>query len=220
MPSLPKDPILHPLTVLLYTTGEVWIVLWMKESNNTQKESTWSVMVKHASQTYLSHYYTDKVFYCNSFLVNWQTWIWSRAVFVPSIIFIYWFFCRPKKFWERLSTGKLGIVNSDYRAVLVLLGKKYDTDLPYCDSVPCHYDFEKIEKKWNNFFHLFFQIQFLSQECQTLIIKPNFPSILCYTFENPDQKQKTLKPSTQLLPNVSRTLKLNKVQEVCGSISI
>ncbi|XP_031558067.1 CCR4-NOT transcription complex subunit 1-like isoform X2 [Actinia tenebrosa] len=64
------------------------------------------------------------------------------------------------------------------------------------------------------------QVQFLTQECQTLIVKPNFPSILCYAFENPDQKQKTLKPSTQLLPNVSRTLKLNKVQEVVFGLGL
>ena len=49
-----------------------------------------------------------------------------------------------------------------------------------------------------------------------LVSKPNFSSILCYAIETPEHKQRTLKPSSQLLPNMSRVLKLNKVQEVNG----
>lgn len=47
-----------------------------------------------------------------------------------------------------------------------------------------------------------------------LVSKPNFSSILCYAIETPEHKQRTLRPSSQLLPNMSRVLKLNKVQEV------
>ena len=61
---------------------------------------------------------------------------------------------------------------------------------------------------------VFFQCQFLIQECEILVSKPNFSSILCYAIETPEHRQRTLRPSAQLLPNISRVLKLNKVQEV------
>ncbi|XP_048577201.1 CCR4-NOT transcription complex subunit 1 isoform X2 [Nematostella vectensis] len=64
------------------------------------------------------------------------------------------------------------------------------------------------------------QCQLLIQECQTLISKPNFASILCYAIENPEHKQKTLRPSPQLLANISRILKLNRVQEVIFGLGL
>ena len=54
----------------------------------------------------------------------------------------------------------------------------------------------------------------LISECQALITKPNFASILCYAIENPEQKQRTMKPNSQLLYNISKVLKFSKVQEV------
>ena len=54
----------------------------------------------------------------------------------------------------------------------------------------------------------------LIQECQLLVTKPNFASILCYAIENPENKQKSLKPSSQLMQQISKILKLNRVQEV------
>lgn len=66
----------------------------------------------------------------------------------------------------------------------------------------------------------FLQCQFLIQECQMLVSKPNFSSILCYAIETPEHKQRTLRPSQQLLPNISRVLKLNKVQEVIFGLSL
>ncbi|KAJ7383190.1 CCR4-NOT transcription complex subunit 1 [Desmophyllum pertusum] len=53
-----------------------------------------------------------------------------------------------------------------------------------------------------------------------LVSKPNFSSILCYAIETPEHKQRTLRPSSQLLPNISRILKLNKVQEVIFGLSL
>lgn len=58
------------------------------------------------------------------------------------------------------------------------------------------------------------QILYLSQECQSLIAKPNFVSILCYSLDNPLHQQKTLKPSPQLFPQISKVLKLDSVQEI------
>lgn len=66
----------------------------------------------------------------------------------------------------------------------------------------------------------FLQCQFLIQECQMLVSKPNFSSILCFAIESPEHKQRTLRPSSQLLPNMSRVLKLNKVQEVIFGLSL
>ncbi|KAK2550448.1 CCR4-NOT transcription complex subunit 1 [Acropora cervicornis] len=66
----------------------------------------------------------------------------------------------------------------------------------------------------------FLQCQFLIQECQMLVSKPNFSSILCSAIETPEHKQRTLRPSSQLLPNMSRVLKLNKVQEVIFGLSL
>lgn len=56
-------------------------------------------------------------------------------------------------------------------------------------------------------------IQLLSQECNKLLIKPTFVSSLCFAL-NPFDQQKNLKASSQLLPNLSHVLKLNRLQEV------
>ena len=36
----------------------------------------------------------------------------------------------------------------------------------------------------------YFQVQFLAQECQELVTKPNFVSLLCYSIDNPESSQK------------------------------
>ncbi|KAI5730570.1 hypothetical protein M8J76_015190 [Diaphorina citri] len=62
-------------------------------------------------------------------------------------------------------------------------------------------------------------IQLLSQECSKLLIKPAFVSTLCFAL-NPFEKQTNLKPSPQLLPNLSHILKLNRLQEVVFGLSL
>ncbi|KAL5022887.1 hypothetical protein ScPMuIL_002042 [Solemya velum] len=74
-----------------------------------------------------------------------------------------------------------------------------------------HVDFSGDGKSSGKDFH---QTQFLIQECGTLLSKPNFLSILCYTIDNPLHHQKSLKPSAQLFPQISKVLKLSRVQEV------
>ncbi|PIO34363.1 hypothetical protein AB205_0070670 [Aquarana catesbeiana] len=59
-----------------------------------------------------------------------------------------------------------------------------------------------------------FQTQFLIQECASLITKPNFISTLSYAIDNPLHYQKSLKPSPHLFAQLSKVLKLSKVQEV------
>ncbi|XP_070574645.1 LOW QUALITY PROTEIN: CCR4-NOT transcription complex subunit 1-like [Ptychodera flava] len=66
----------------------------------------------------------------------------------------------------------------------------------------------------------FHQTQFLIQECSTLITKPNFISTLCYAIDNPLSHQKSIKSSTQLFTQLSRVLKLTKVQEVVFGIAL
>uniref|UniRef100_A0A8D9AYG7 CCR4-NOT transcription complex subunit 1 n=1 Tax=Cacopsylla melanoneura TaxID=428564 RepID=A0A8D9AYG7_9HEMI len=62
-------------------------------------------------------------------------------------------------------------------------------------------------------------IQLLSQECGKLLIKPAFVSTLCFAL-NPFEKQTNLKASSQLLPNLSHVLKLNRLQEVVFGLTL
>ncbi|BFZ13285.1 hypothetical protein BsWGS_16323 [Bradybaena similaris] len=66
----------------------------------------------------------------------------------------------------------------------------------------------------------FYQIQFLSQEFGSLLIKPNFVSILCYSIDNPLQQQNSLKPSPHLFSQISRVLHLSRVQEVAVALAL
>ncbi|WAR11775.1 CNOT1-like protein [Mya arenaria] len=56
--------------------------------------------------------------------------------------------------------------------------------------------------------------QFLIQECTSLLSKPNFVSTLCFAIDSPLHHQKTLKPSPHLFPQISKLLRLTRVQEV------
>uniref|UniRef100_A0A671VCP4 CCR4-NOT transcription complex subunit 1 n=1 Tax=Sparus aurata TaxID=8175 RepID=A0A671VCP4_SPAAU len=73
-----------------------------------------------------------------------------------------------------------------------------------------HVDFSGDGKSSGKDFH---QTQFLIQECVSLISKPNFISTLCYAIDNPLHYQKSLKPSAHLFTQLSKVLKLSKVQE-------
>uniref|UniRef100_A0A673N355 CCR4-NOT transcription complex subunit 1 n=1 Tax=Sinocyclocheilus rhinocerous TaxID=307959 RepID=A0A673N355_9TELE len=64
------------------------------------------------------------------------------------------------------------------------------------------------------------QTQFLIQECVCLITKPNFISTLCYAIDNPLHYQKSLKPSPHLFTQLSKVLKLSKVQEVIFGLAL
>ncbi|XP_060741470.1 CCR4-NOT transcription complex subunit 1 isoform X2 [Tachysurus vachellii] len=80
-----------------------------------------------------------------------------------------------------------------------------------------HVDFSGDGKSSGKDFH---QTQFLIQECVFLITKPNFISTLCYAIDNPLHYQKSLKPSPHLFPQLSKVLKLSKVQEVIFGLAL
>ncbi|ELW66215.1 CCR4-NOT transcription complex subunit 1 [Tupaia chinensis] len=62
--------------------------------------------------------------------------------------------------------------------------------------------------------------QFLIQECASLITKPNFISTLSYAIDNPLHYQKSLKPAPHLFAQLSKVLKLSKVQEVIFGLAL
>lgn len=64
------------------------------------------------------------------------------------------------------------------------------------------------------------QAQLFIEECQALVTRPNFSSILCYALEKPERLQKTVKFSLQFLYIFSKFLKLSKVQEVVLGIGL
>ncbi|XP_052816540.1 CCR4-NOT transcription complex subunit 1-like isoform X2 [Mya arenaria] len=74
-----------------------------------------------------------------------------------------------------------------------------------------HVDFSSDGKSAGKDFH---QTQFLIQECTSLLSKPNFVSTLCFAIDSPLHHQKTLKPSPHLFPQISKLLRLTRVQEV------
>ncbi|XP_056138537.1 CCR4-NOT transcription complex subunit 1 isoform X9 [Lampris incognitus] len=80
-----------------------------------------------------------------------------------------------------------------------------------------HVDFSGDGKSSGKDFH---QTQFLIQECVSLISKPNFISTLCYAIDNPLHYQKSLKPSSHLFTQLSKVLKLSKVQEVIFGLAL
>uniref|UniRef100_A0A8C2G219 CCR4-NOT transcription complex, subunit 1 n=1 Tax=Cyprinus carpio TaxID=7962 RepID=A0A8C2G219_CYPCA len=80
-----------------------------------------------------------------------------------------------------------------------------------------HVDFSGDGKSSGKDFH---QTQFLIQECVCLITKPNFISTLCYAIDNPLHYQKSLKPSPHLFTQLSKVLKLSKVQEVIFGLAL
>ncbi|XP_032816690.1 CCR4-NOT transcription complex subunit 1 isoform X5 [Petromyzon marinus] len=80
-----------------------------------------------------------------------------------------------------------------------------------------HVDFSGDGKSSGKDFH---QTQFLIQECIALITKPNFVSTLCYAIDNPLHYQKSLRPSPHLLTQLSKVLKLSKVQEVVVGLAL
>ncbi|EHH60440.1 hypothetical protein EGM_11797 [Macaca fascicularis] len=67
---------------------------------------------------------------------------------------------------------------------------------------------------------LFLKTQFLIQECALLITKPNFISTLSYAIDNPLHYQKSLKPAPHLFAQLSKVLKLSKVQEVIFGLAL
>ncbi|XP_073515919.1 CCR4-NOT transcription complex subunit 1 isoform X2 [Phyllobates terribilis] len=80
-----------------------------------------------------------------------------------------------------------------------------------------HVDFSGDGKSSGKDFH---QTQFLIQECASLITKPNFISTLAYAIDNPLHYQKSLKPSPHLFTQLSKVLKLSRVQEVIFGLAL
>ncbi|XP_077842428.1 CCR4-NOT transcription complex subunit 1 isoform X10 [Macaca mulatta] len=78
-----------------------------------------------------------------------------------------------------------------------------------------HVDFSGDGKSSGKDFH-----QFLIQECALLITKPNFISTLSYAIDNPLHYQKSLKPAPHLFAQLSKVLKLSKVQEVIFGLAL
>ncbi|XP_033113474.1 CCR4-NOT transcription complex subunit 1-like isoform X3 [Anneissia japonica] len=65
-----------------------------------------------------------------------------------------------------------------------------------------------------------FQAQLLIQECASLVSKSNFTTLLCFAVSNPLHYQKTLRPSPQLFSQISKTLKLSRVQELVFGLAL
>lgn len=80
-----------------------------------------------------------------------------------------------------------------------------------------HIDFSGDGKSSGKDFH---QIQYLTQECASLISKPSFVSNLCSAIDKPLHHQKSLRASSQLLSNLSKVLKLTRVQEVAFGLAL
>ncbi|XP_030367107.1 CCR4-NOT transcription complex subunit 1-like isoform X2 [Strigops habroptila] len=80
-----------------------------------------------------------------------------------------------------------------------------------------HVDFSGDGKSSGKDFH---QTQFLIQECVLLITKPNFISTLSYAIDNPLHYQKSLKPSPHLFAQLTKVIKLSKVQEVIFGLAL
>ncbi|KAL4234231.1 CCR4-NOT transcription complex subunit 1 [Mactra antiquata] len=80
-----------------------------------------------------------------------------------------------------------------------------------------HVDFSSDGKSAGKDFH---QTQFLIQECATLLSKPNFVSTLCFAVDSPLHQQKTLRPSAHLFPQISKILRLTRVQEVVFGLAL
>ncbi|XP_022241734.1 CCR4-NOT transcription complex subunit 1-like [Limulus polyphemus] len=80
-----------------------------------------------------------------------------------------------------------------------------------------HIDFSGDGKSSGKDFH---QIQYLTQECASLISKPSFVSNLCSAIDKPLHHQKSLRSSSQLLSNLSKVLKLTRVQEVAFGLAL
>ncbi|EHH31719.1 hypothetical protein EGK_12846 [Macaca mulatta] len=81
----------------------------------------------------------------------------------------------------------------------------------------CHQSWSAVA---NESHFLFLKTQFLIQECALLITKPNFISTLSYAIDNPLHYQKSLKPAPHLFAQLSKVLKLSKVQEVIFGLAL
>ncbi|XP_069757056.1 CCR4-NOT transcription complex subunit 1 isoform X3 [Narcine bancroftii] len=104
---------------------------------------------------------------------------------------------------------------SRWRLIVNRHGPEADRHLLRC--LFSHVDFSGDGKSSGKDFH---QTQFLIQECASLITKPNFISTLCYAIDNPLHYQKSLKPSPHLFTQLSKVLKLSKVQEVIFGLAL
>ncbi|XP_060561916.1 CCR4-NOT transcription complex subunit 1-like [Ruditapes philippinarum] len=80
-----------------------------------------------------------------------------------------------------------------------------------------HVDFSSDGKSAGKDIH---QTQFLIQECNSLLTKPNFVSTLCFAIDSPLHHQKTLKPSVHLFSQISKILRLTRVQEVVFGLAL
>ncbi|KAF8774618.1 CCR4-NOT transcription complex subunit 1 like protein [Argiope bruennichi] len=80
-----------------------------------------------------------------------------------------------------------------------------------------HVDFSGDGKSSGKDFH---QTQLLIQECASILHKPNFVSTFCYAIDCPLQQQKSLRPSSSLLSQLSKVLKLSSVQEIAFGLAL
>lgn len=80
-----------------------------------------------------------------------------------------------------------------------------------------HVDFSGDGKSSGKDFH---QTQYLIQEFASVLSKPNFVSSVCFALENPLHHQKSLRATPSLLPQISRVLRLSRVQEVVLGASL
>ncbi|GIY40367.1 CCR4-NOT transcription complex subunit 1 [Caerostris extrusa] len=80
-----------------------------------------------------------------------------------------------------------------------------------------HVDFSGDGKSSGKDFH---QTQLLIQECVFILQRPNFVSTFCYAIDCPLQQQKSLRPSSSLLLQLSKVLKLSSVQEIAFALAL
>ncbi|GFQ94535.1 CCR4-NOT transcription complex subunit 1 [Trichonephila clavata] len=80
-----------------------------------------------------------------------------------------------------------------------------------------HVDFSGDGKSSGKDFH---QTQLLIQECVSILNRPNFVSTFCYAIDCPLQQQKSLQPSSSLLSQLSKVLKLSSVQEIAFGLAL
>ncbi|KAI8491153.1 CCR4-NOT transcription complex subunit 1, partial [Branchiostoma belcheri] len=123
---------------------------------------------------------------------------------------------------SQISYAVANLSKKNYKSSVAEISRLVDQHGPEADRhlyrcLFSHVDFSGDGKSGGKDYH---QTQLLIQECETLITKPTFVSTLCYAVDFPLHHQKSLKPSVQLFPQLTKVLKLNKIQEVVFGLAL
>lgn len=98
---------------------------------------------------------------------------------------------------------------AEINRLVALHGEEAEKHLYRC--LLSHVDISGDGKSSGKDFH---QTQLVAQELPSLISKPSSVTILCHAIENPLHHQKGLKPTPNLLPQISKLFRLTRAQEV------